>query len=152
MNTARWILAHQNIVNKERRELRKWTRFAGTDLAAYSDKVPDEYDPIRAIPLAAVLNPEAFHKLANTQMSSEESSIPDDEYQQQVDVLEKGGYLTEIDTLVQGAEEKLKEKKDEKRANFNPGEGDPEYLKKIDKMNEELAERAKYRKRPRIIR
>ena len=154
MNTARWILAHQMQIDRERRDMRRWARFVGTDLSAFSESKINDEEPVRAIPLSAVLNPEAYSKLANTYSSGEESGIEDSEYERQVVELEKSGLLTEIDSIVSSAEEKAKSKKVkiEKEKTNKALDPEPNFFKKIDELTEKAEKLAQKKRRPRIVR
>lgn len=141
MNAARWLFMHHVLVERERKDMRKWTRFFGTDMAAFSEAEVDETQPVRAIPLAAVLNPEAYSRLVQQEGGAEESFIPDDEYERQAELLAQGGMLTDIDSILFNAEEQLKEKQDKSKQEKVDAVTDPEYLKKIDKLAASVEER-----------
>jgi hypothetical protein len=143
-------MAHQMQISRERREMRRWARFVGTDLSMFSESPESPVnadDPVHAIPLSAVLNPEAYSKLANTHVRVEESSVDESIYERQAEMLEKEGLLTEIDSVVAQAEEKVKAKK--MRLKSNPDQqpqNESGILKKIDA----IAEKAEAQKKRRI--
>jgi len=153
---ARWVMAHQMQVEKERRDLRRWARFVGTDTAAFSEsETPvDENAPVHAIPLAAILNPEAFSHLTNTYSKGEEAYVEDDEFERQIEALEKGGLLTEIDSIIGEAEEKAKAKKDQSKKDKDEKalEADLQFLNKVDELTNKAEKMTKAKRRPRIVR
>ena len=116
MNTARWVLAHQQQIDKERRLLKTWSRFFGNDMNMYEKDAEgqpkwDEEMP-KVFPLAAILNPEAFsHLTKDVETQTFEDSIPDDTYEQQIRQLEESGALTDIDVASVEAEKKISKKK-----------------------------------------
>lgn len=143
-------------IEKERRDLRRWARFVGSDTAAFSEIEEDESAPVKAIPLAAILNPEAFSKLANTYSHGEETFVDDSEFERQVEALERGGLLTDIDSIVGEAEEKAKFKKEQtqKERENKALEKDLPFLNKIDELTNKAEKqfKGKQKRRPRIIR
>lgn len=142
-------------IERERRELRRWARFVGSDTAAFSENPnEDESAPVKAIPLAAILNPEAFSKLANTYSHGDETFVEDTEFERQAEALERGGLLTEIDSIVDEAEGKAKSKKEQtqKDKDSKALENDLQYLNKIDELTNKAEKQFKGKRRPRIIR
>jgi hypothetical protein len=114
MNTARWIMAHQMILELERRNVRRWARFLGTDMdVAGKDEIPEvEFgDSPKVMPLAAILNPEVYKNFVENDFTSIEDAIPDDAYENQIAELEGAGLLTDIDMLGEEAEKVVKKKK-----------------------------------------
>ncbi len=135
-------MAHQQQIDRERRETRRWARFAGSDRDMFAENPVEEDGPVRAIPLAAILNPEAFaHFSRNQSVKGPEDAIPEDVYLQQVDELEKGGHLSDIEVVLNQAEEKAKEKLQEKKEIK-----ELDLLKPIDELNTEIESRMKNRK------
>lgn len=141
-------------IDQERRDMRRWARFVGTDLAAFSESKVNDDEPVKAIPLSAVLNPEAYSKLANTYSGGEESGVDDSEYQKQIEELEKGGFLTEIDSIVSEAEEKAKDKKEKikKEKDNKIIDSEPNFLKTVDELTAKAEQIVQKKRRPRIIR
>jgi hypothetical protein len=112
MNPARWMMVDQMLREKERRFVRRIARILGTDLDLAKDELPDEVEFGKApqlIPLAGLLNPEVYQKFIQTEVSSEEASIPDAEYEKQVEQLEKAGLLTDLDLIGADIDKKVKE-------------------------------------------
>jgi hypothetical protein len=101
MNTARWIFCHQMMMDAERRQLKRFARLLGIDLALFTSKGEDEdsFGPLRAFPLAAILAPDAFKRLSEAQLAEEEHSVPDEEYEAQIAALEGGSRMTELDVI-----------------------------------------------------
>lgn len=121
MNTARWIMAHQMILEGERRTVRMMARILGTDIDATSDHPKEvKFGDLPAVmPLAALLNPETFKNFVEQDYgnsSIEDSGTKDDVYEAQVKALESAGMLTDIDFLTEEAEQKVKDKNRERSA------------------------------------
>jgi hypothetical protein len=119
MNTARWVLAHEMQLDRERWHMRQWARLFGVDMDALTPEgEPNPTGPRfgeapRVFPLAGILNPEAYNNFINQDRSStvfEETPI--DEYEKQVSALEKAGALSDIDIMGDKAEKIVKDKKD----------------------------------------
>jgi hypothetical protein len=118
MNTARWVMAHQMILELERRMVRRWARFLGTDASVVGqEEVPEaEFgDVTKVVPLAALLNPEVYKRFVEADPgSSIEDSIPDDRYEAQIAALDQAGMLSDIDMLGEEVEKAIKKKKSDR--------------------------------------
>jgi hypothetical protein len=103
------------MMDSERRQMKRFVRALGTDLTAFMspEKQQEEtgYEPVRAFPLAAIINPEVYGRLARQEFDTEDNAIPEDDYERQVAAIEQGGVLTDIDILSAKMDEKVKEAK-----------------------------------------
>lgn len=113
MNTARWIFCHQMMMDAERRQLKRYARLLGTDLTLFSPKAEEAesmsgFEPVRAFPLVAMLAPEAFKRLSETDIDIIDNEIPEDQYEAETAALEKSGQLTQLDVLSTKLEEAAK--------------------------------------------
>lgn len=132
MNTSRWLMAHQMMLELERREIRRWARFCGTDMDVVENEEvvdPKFGEHPRVLPIAALLNPESYKNLMEADHAGIEASIPDDVYEQQVEALDAAGMLTDIDMLGEEAEKKIKQKKLEKLDKLFPMVDEPHSKK-----------------------
>ena len=140
-------------IEKDRREMRKMARFFGTDLAAFSETEEPPNSAPNVIPLAAVLNPEAWSKMTERYSSGQETSIEEEEYERQARMLEETGALTEIDSIVDAAQEKLTEKKQQRKEEKDKIIlTEPIDLRKADELAAKAAAQSGRRRRPKIIR
>lgn len=152
MNSARWVLAHQMQIEKDRREMRKMARFFGTDLASFSEIEEEPNAAPQVIPLAAILNPEAYGKMTERYATGQETSIDEEEFERQARMLEEAGALTEIDSIVDAAQGKLAEKKQQKKEEKDSVVlTDPIDLRKADELAAKAAAQGR-RRRPKIVR
>lgn len=113
MNTARWIFCHQMMMDAERRQLKRFARLLGTDLTLFSKSAEDAemesgFEPVRAFPLAAILAPESYKRFSETNIDITDNEIPDDQYEAEIEALEKSGQLTQLDVLAAKFDEKVK--------------------------------------------
>jgi len=116
MNVARWIATYHSMVEQQRRDVRRWARFFGSDMTVFQKD--EEGNPIKSeiadiFPLAGILNPEVYKELTERyQITVKEDEIDKDQFEKQMRELEESGALTDIDILTDAAEKKMKEKKD----------------------------------------
>lgn len=115
MNAARWVLAHEMQLDRERWNMRQWARLLGTDVdlireeegekeGAMFGKAPHIY------PLAGIMNPEAYANLVERESGTHTSEIELDQYEMQAAALEKAGMLSDIDTITDTADKMLRDK------------------------------------------
>ena len=119
MNRARWVMAHEMQLDRDRWYMRQWAKFVGTDM---DELLPEEErkegvdlfgEAPRVFPLLGIVNPETFQHFV-----SQEGGTPDEidisEYEKQAAALEKGGMLTEIDIMSTAADEAVRAAKRKK--------------------------------------
>lgn len=115
MNIARWVLAHEMQLDRQRWQMRQWARLFGTDMDALQEDATESGfgDSPRVFPLAGLLNPESYNNFINREEGSgvfEETPL--DQYEAQVAAMEKGGLLSDIDMMGSEADKKAQIKKD----------------------------------------
>lgn len=113
MNHARWLFCHQMMMDAERRELKRFARLLGTDLTMFSSSAEKAeqasgFEPVRCFPLAAVLAPDAYARLASQDINIEDNEIPEEDYERRAAELEASGGITQIDVLSATIDEKMK--------------------------------------------
>lgn len=134
MNNARWVLAYTMIEEKDRRFLRRMARLLGTDLDVVEkgDAASVEFgSPVRAFPLAGLLNAETYDRFIKTAMEEgelgEASTTADAEYERQINAMEKDGLLSDIDILGAEADKRGKDAKNSDLEKFGILEPDQEW-------------------------
>lgn len=105
MNVARWELAYYMMIEKEKKDLVRWSTFFGTNTTALKGEDPesDADGPIAVIPLSTLINPELMQKIQEqTRLDAEMSEAigtADAEYEAMVKEMEATGKLTVIEDM-----------------------------------------------------
>ena len=154
MNPARWVVAHQMMMMRERREIKQWARFLGVDMTAFqkdADGNPIESETAEVFPLAGLVNPEIYNELVDRRETTVfEDEIGIEQYEKQIREMEKRGFLTEIDEITAEADKKVEDKKkepEEQRLKHVLTENDS--LSDADRMAQEAEKRVAERRRER---